>query len=609
MCLATACSTTQHPPVTPAAPPSHDAAARIESGLLPAVLVKGEARSWTLAARMHEYRIPAISIAVINNYRVEWAKAYGIADAATGKPATIETLFQAGSISKPVAAMAALMAVARGALALDTPINDALTTWKLPDNELTRAAPVTLRRLLSHTAGTTVHGFPGYPAGTPIPTVPQVLDGAPPANTPPIRVDLAPGTKFRYSGGGITIMQQALVDRLHAPFATILHDTVLAPLAMGHSTYEQPLPAALVGSAAAGHDAEGNVIEGKRNVYPEMAAAGLWTTPTDLARFLIEVQLARAGRSKAVSREIALEMTTPVIEQSPGRGVGLGTFIAQAEHTFGHNGADEGFQALAVASLDRGYGVVVMANSDNGQRIFAQIVRAVAAEYGWEDQPPTIARVAVAADRLARWKGRFALGEGTLEPFTIAGDATRLELRRPFADGSELVPVADNELVETAENIRLRLDDSEREVTMTLGGGETRKAHRLDDGARVPILELDDGRYDAALGDYLQLQRTTPNSPALDENFLNWLGLEQLWRKQYDKAIALLRVNVALYPDSMNGYDSLGEAYVRAGDRKQAIATFEASLAAMPRDNIAPLRFKEQLQRNAKKRLAELRSH
>src|SRR6185369_10815280 len=158
--------------------------------------------------------------------------------------------------------------------------------------------------------GTTVHGFPGYPAGTPLPTLPQVLDGQPPANSPPVRVDLTPGARFRYSGGGITIMQQALIDRLGRPFPDILHDSVLAPLGMSHSTYEQPLPPARVASAAAGHDPEGNVIEGKRNVYPEMAAAGLWTTPTDLARFFLELQLARAGRSQHVSRDIAMKMTT-----------------------------------------------------------------------------------------------------------------------------------------------------------------------------------------------------------------------------------------------------------------------------------------------------------
>ncbi|MCU1278616.1 MAG: tetratricopeptide repeat protein [bacterium] len=556
---------------------------------------------------MREYRIPAVSIAVFKNYQIDWAKAYGLADVTTKTPATVDTLFQAGSISKPVAAMAALMAVARGTLSLDTPINDALTTWRLPENDLTRASAVTLRRLLSHTAGTTVHGFPGYPAGTTIPTVPQVLDGIPPANTPPVRVDLAPGSKFRYSGGGITIVQQALVDKLGRPFPIILHDSVLAPLGMRHSTYQQPLPVSRLDGAAAGHDWEGNVVEGKRNVYPEMAAAGLWTTPTDLARFLIEMQLARAGRSKRVSREIATEMTTRVAEVFPTYDIGLGMFISQADHTFGHDGADEGFEARAVASLDHGYGIVIMTNSGQGRRIFDEIVRAVAVEYGWDKQPPTIARASLAPPRLARWTGRFA--SGALEPFTISSNGTRLAMRRPFADASEVVPVDDGEIVQVEDGVRLKLDDSAREITLTFPNGETRKASRIADDTRIPILELDDGSYDAALSDYRQLQRATPDSPAVSEEFLNWLGLEQLSRQKIDKAIALLRINVALYPDSMNTFDSLGEAYIRAGERANAISTFELGLAAMARDQKTPPHFKEQLQQNAKKRLAELRSH
>jgi len=599
-----ACGTAHQPSVAAPVASSADASAQIESGLLPAVLVQGEPRHFALAARMRELRIPALSIAVFNHYRIEWARAYGVADASTGAAATADTLFQAGSISKPVAAMAALMAVSRGAIALDAPINDALTTWKLPDNDFTRAAPVTLRRLLSHTAGTTVHGFPGYPAGTPLPTLPQVLDGQPPANSPPVRVDLTPGARFRYSGGGITIMQQALVDRLGRPFPDILHDSVLAPLGMSHSTYEQPLPPARVASAAAGHDPEGNVIEGKRNVYPEMAAAGLWTTPTDLARFFLELQLARAGRSQHVSRDLAMKMTTAVAEIAPGHSVGLGTFISQEDHSFGHNGADEGFQSLAVASLDRGYGVVVMANSNNGERIFGEIVRTLAAENGWDHPPPTIARAAIAPERLARWSGRFA--DGTANPFIISAEGSRLHARRPFGDASELVPVGDGELVDIDHDFRLKLDASGREVTVLLPNGATRKARRLDANARIPILELDDGRYDAALSDYQALQRTTPGDPALDEELLNWLGVSQIWEKNYAKAIALLRVNVALYPDSMNTYDSLGEAYVRAGDRDKAIATFQAGLATMSRDKKTPPRVKEQLEHNAKKRLAEL---
>jgi CubicO group peptidase (beta-lactamase class C family) len=311
LALLVACGGSSTTPVTPAV----DHAANIERGLHPAVSIKGEPHTIALEQRMRELHINAVSIAVFQSYKVVWARAYGLAD--TGVPATPETLFQAGSISKSVNALGTLEAVADGVLSLDTPINDSLTGWKLPDNDLTKVTPVTLRELLSHTAGTTVHGFPGYAAGLPVPTIKQILDGEPPANSPAIRVDLAPNTQFRYSGGGITIAQLALTERSKASYPELLARRVLQPLGMTHSTYEQPLPAALVPHAAAGYGQDGTQVVGKRHIYPEMAAAGLWTTPADLARFFSEIALARANRSKLVSNEIALEMTTAVKKLDP----------------------------------------------------------------------------------------------------------------------------------------------------------------------------------------------------------------------------------------------------------------------------------------------------
>lgn len=267
---------------------------RVEKGLRPPVLVQGDT-TWTLEERMRLYKVHGVSVAVIKDFKIEWAAGYGLADVEAGKPVTASTLFQAGSISKPVAAMGALALVEKGKLPLDRDINAVLKSWKIPENARTRKAPVTLEGLLSHTAGVTVHGFPGYAAGTPVPTLIQVLDGAPPANTAPIRVDLDPGAQYRYSGGGYTIAQQAMIDVTGQPFPGILAETVLRPIGMTSSTYEQPLPEARVADAATGYRADGAPVPGKRNVYPEMAAAGLWTAPTDLARFAIAVQKTPRG--------------------------------------------------------------------------------------------------------------------------------------------------------------------------------------------------------------------------------------------------------------------------------------------------------------------------
>ncbi len=401
---------------------------RVENGLEPAGAGGGAALRSSIAERMRALRVPALSVAVVVDYKIEWARAYGVADAATGEAATAETLFQAGSISKALNALATLSAAAEGALALDAPINDALTTWKLPDAGRAPDAPVTLRRLLSHTAGTTVHGFPGYVAGRPLPTLHQVLAGAPPATTPAVRVERRPGS-YRYSGGGTTVVQLALVERLGRPYPQILAERVLRPLGMAQSTFEQPLPPERLKRAAAGHGGDGRPIEGKRRVYPEMAAAGLWTTPSDLARFFVAVALARAGRPSPVPAAIAAQMTAGEAELGRGRKAGLGVFLSELGGAgyFGHGGSDEGFRADAVMSLEGGRGVVVMANGERGDALVDEVRRAVFAAYGWapEAEAPRAAladvgaagplRVRAAPGANARLGGR-GVGAGAKAP-------------------------------------------------------------------------------------------------------------------------------------------------------------------------------------------------
>src|SRR5215470_4262341 len=295
----------------------------VEQGLLPAILVKGD-RGWSLQERMKHYKVPGVSIAVIKDFKIEWARGYGIKDVETNEPVTTETLFQAGSISKPVAAMAALKKVEQGKISLDEDINNNLTTWKLPDNQFTAKKKVTLANLLSHTGGLTVHGFPGYAPDEKIPTLPQILDGAAPSNTPAVRVDFEPGTRFRYSGGGVTIAQLAIMDIEKKPYPQIAQETVLGPLNMSSSTYQQPLPDNIRKKTATGYRPNGQAVIGKIHVYPEMAAAGLWTTPTDLAKFGIETQLSLAGKSnKVLTKEMTAKMVQPFIETGP---CGLGFF-------------------------------------------------------------------------------------------------------------------------------------------------------------------------------------------------------------------------------------------------------------------------------------------
>jgi CubicO group peptidase (beta-lactamase class C family) len=335
-----------------------------------------------LAQAMNAYNVPGLSVAVIDNYKIVWTKGYGVIGTGSSTPVQTNTLFQAGSISKPVAATAALALVQKGKLSLDEDVNQRLKTWHVPENEFTKDQKVTLRRLMSHTAGLTVHGFPGYDVDAPFPTIVQILNGEKPANTAPIRVDFVPGSQERYSGGGVTIEQLLMTDVTGNPFPDLLRETVLEKIGMTASGYEQPIPAARAALTATGTYADGKSVHGRWHIYPEMAAAGLWTTPTDLAKFAIEIAQSRNGRSnKVLSQKTVEGMLTRVL---PHEGAGLGFFVDDNNPgVFGHNGSDEGFQALLTMNWQTGNGVAIMANSDNGIAVADLLLRSVAKEYAW----------------------------------------------------------------------------------------------------------------------------------------------------------------------------------------------------------------------------------
>lgn len=367
----------------------------VENGLLPVVTIAGRLPApMNLAERMGRYKVPGLSIAVIDRAKIDWARGYGLRSAAEDIPIAPDTRFQAASISKPVSAMAALHLVQTGDLELDADVNRVLRSWHVPENEHTREQKVTLRRLLSHTAGLTVSGFRGYAADEKVPSVGQVLDGVPPANSDPVRVDLVPGSEFRYSGGGYVVMQQLLEDVTGRSFAELVQATVLDPLGMQHSTFEQPLPLHLAEQAAIAHGHEGQPLDGRWHTYPERAAAGLWTTPSDLARFAIEVIESNRGQSnKILSQDLIGEMLTPPIE---GYGLGLAVRKLDDGIQFRHAGGNEGYRCSTIAYTGSGQGAVVMTNSDNGDYLVAELLRGIARIYGWpgfEPEEKTAAQV------------------------------------------------------------------------------------------------------------------------------------------------------------------------------------------------------------------------
>ncbi|GAC1630336.1 MAG: hypothetical protein NVS9B14_00850 [Candidatus Acidiferrum sp.] len=464
---------------------------RIEKGLPPVNLGKGRSKELELAELMKLCKDPGLSVAVIDGYKIAWTKAYGMTELGGNTPVTTKTLFQAGSISKPVAAVGMLALVQAGKLSLDEDVNVKLKSWKVPENEFTKEQKVTLRRLASHTAGLTVHGFPGYDVDEKVPTVVQILNGEKPmVNTDPIRVDFVPGTQQRYSGGGITVEQLLMTDVTGKQFPALMKEMVLDKIGMSDSSYEQPLPAAWQSRTPTGTNRSGKAIHGKWHVYPEMAAAGLWTTPTDLAKFAIEVALSRLGKSnKVLSQKTVEEMLTPVKED-----VGLGLFLTK-EHPgeFGHDGADEGFQALLVMNWETGQGAAMMANSDTGFVVMGEALRSIAKEYGWKS----------------------------------------VRTRVPFI-----------------------------ELMLTAMAADA----------------------DAVLAEYDELKSSADPERRPAEFVLNALGYDSLTDGRTEDAIRLFSKNAQEFPESSNVYDSLGEAYAKAGKKDLAIANYEKSLQMDPKN-------------------------
>jgi CubicO group peptidase (beta-lactamase class C family) len=327
-----------------------------------------------LAEAMRKLHIPSVDVALIESGRLAWSHVFGTAPD--------NAIYQAASLSKLVTAVAALRLVDRGVLDLDRDVNDYLTGWRVPENDFTRDHPVTLRQLLSMTAGVGVPGYPGYEPGQKLPTLQQILDGAPPANSPPVRVEAIPGSRYAYSGGGFEIVQALIEATTKVKFQDALQDLLLRPAGMANSYFLQPLPGELVRRAATGHDANGNELPGGWRVVPELAAGGLWTSAMDLAHLSLELERAYRGESGALlTRATAQAMMT----QQNGGPYGLGAAVAGngASRVLMKRGQNIGYQSYMLLFPETGQVIVVLTGSDNGTTLATALIRRAAAAYQW----------------------------------------------------------------------------------------------------------------------------------------------------------------------------------------------------------------------------------
>ena len=340
-----------------------------------AVSVDGAEKTLSLEEAMAALNVPSVSIALIDGDRIVYAQAYGASS-------TPETLYQAASLSKFVTAVGALRLIEEKRLDLDADVNASLTSWKVPENDFDKDHPVTLRGLLSMTAGIGVPGFLGYAIGEKVPNLTQILYGVPPANSPPVTVIAEPGSVYRYSGGSYEVAEALMVDTLKTPFPELMTEVVLKPAGMSRSTFAQTLPADLDRQAMRGHLADGSELPGGYHIYPEHAAAGLWSTPTDLANLLVLIGRAWRGESQLFLRpETVRSMLTP----QNGAPYGLGAAIGESDGvlTVMKRGQNVGYQAYLILLPAEGKGMVVMTNADNGSILAEALIRRAATLFGW----------------------------------------------------------------------------------------------------------------------------------------------------------------------------------------------------------------------------------
>jgi len=555
---------------------------QVENGLCTPVYLVGDS-TWSIEERMKHYGIPGMSLAVIKNHKIVLLKSYGVMDRDTKQPVTDSTLFQAGSISKPVAAYGVLKLAQGGQVHLDSNVNNYLRTWTLPDNVFTAERKVAVRYLLNHTGGVTNHGFLGYSTDLPLPTLVQILNGEPPANSSPIRVDKLPGQGFRYSGGGYCILQQMMIDVKGAEFPAIMQELVLGPAGMTHSTYQQPLGPDRIGMAATGYLPDGSMTKGKRHTYPEMAAAGLWTTAQDLAKFAIDLQLAHKGEEGHVlNKQMATAMLT-----SAGEDNGLGMFLRKAgsQTYFEHGGWDEGFSTQLVSHMHNGDGVVVLLNA-NQPKFLYELIRSVARAYHWKEYVPEYTKHPINEATIAAVVGRYRRGGNSL--VAISGSAGRLFMADDGADPGELFRITDSTYARRTDRDPVRFQLKDANVASALltvdenDGTLLATAPRMKDDERIPFELVQEGKASEATAAYKALLVADPNDPTVSEQAINDLGYQLLNEGKTTQARDLFHVNVQLYPKSANTYDSYAEACLKNGELELALTNYTTAYAMDP---------------------------
>ena len=571
---------------------------KVENGLLPYVLIEGEP-SFNLLDRMNYYKVPGVSIAVIKDFKVIWSKQYGFLDSEIQNPVTEESIFNVGSLSKCVAALTVLSLAEEGKIDLNGDINQQLISWKIPENEFTKQAAVTPLLLMNHSGGTMFSPGIAYLADN-FPTNLQILNGESPSQTKSVIVDRMPGTEFLYSNAGYSILQQLAVDLEQKSFPEIVRDRIFQPLEMNNTTFQQPLPEVLIEIASAGHMSNGLPLAAKRYFFPNMAAGGLWTTASDYAKYIIELQKSNLGKSnKIISQQLTKEMLSPHVSKQYGLGVFMREMFGEINY-FGHLGDSRGFFAGFVSHLTGGFGAVVFTNGQNGANIIREITNGIAKVYGWDKYLPEEYKIVTIDENIVgKYCGRFSIGSD--EYFEIKKEQNKLVINR-FGN-AKLFHVGGGKFVTKFRlgelHFKYESDNNTSSVIYNFSDelgrflNEPITCYRMSDGEKMPFEFVDEGNIDAAVNLYRKIKNDNPSDFYVSENRFNRLGYAYLGQNEFEKAIAIFKLNTEFYPESGNCYDSLAEAFMNNGENKQAIIHYKKALELNPNNQNAVLRLKK----------------
>lgn len=518
----------------------------VENNLTGNILLNDE-QPGTIAEKMAKYQVNGMSLAVIHDYKIAWAKGYGWADLAEKRPVTTETLFEPGSISKTLNAVGILKLAQEKKLDLNTDINTYLSSWKFPYDSLSKGKPITLAHILSHQAGLSVHGFPGHNIKGPVPTVFEVLDGKAPSFTPAVRSEFEPGLTFQYSGGGTTISQVLLTDITHQVYDVWMYENVLKPIGMVNSTYAQPPAKDKQPLCASAYNRDGSPIENKFHVYPEQAAAGLWMTPSDLCQYIIDMQLAWQGKPSKVLNPDMVKLHLTPYNNGP---TAMGTFIEDHDGAlyFQHGAGNDGFCGQFYGSLEGGNGVVIFLNSDNPKLIF-EVINSVAKAYNWKNfyrEPQRKKVVTVPEKVLETYKGVYLYDDKWAIVDKKDGQyyfyTTWTFAKMYFTSPTSFFN-------EEFQAIKTFIQDEKGNVT-----GYT----RMVDGKEFPKA----------------VKITRPDTIRLDNGIIGEIGWFLLEQKNYPEAVAYFKRGVQLYPQDLNTNINLAHSYLFNGEYDKAIAIY-----------------------------------